>query len=73
MDADPSMQEVTVTFLHPHGPSKSFHYPSTPDILTLHISDLLTSVDPNTSTGRCYILTAKEMDAATKPLMLHTI
>ena len=25
---DPSMQEVTVTFLRPHGPSRSFHYPS---------------------------------------------
>ena len=25
MDADPSVQEATVTFLHSHGPSKSFH------------------------------------------------
>ena len=67
-ETDPSMQEVTVTFLHPHGPSRG-HFTiqaSTPDILTS--VDLLTSVNPNTSTGRCY--TTKEMDAATKALYI---
>jgi hypothetical protein len=71
LKTDPELQEVTVTFLHPHGPSKSFSYPDPADVLTVHISDLLTSVDLKTYTGRTYILTDKEMDTATKALYSH--
>ena len=60
-----------VTFLHPHGPSKSFSYPDPADVLILHISDLLISVDPKTYTGRSYHLTDKEMNTATKALYSH--
>ena len=40
---DPEMQEVTLSFLHPHGPSRSFVYPHRANILTVHISDIVTS------------------------------
>ena len=38
------MQEVTLSFLHPRGPSRSFLYPHKADMsmLTVHISDILT-------------------------------
>ena len=68
---DPEMQEVTLSFLHPHGPSKSFYYPHKPDILTVHISDILTLVDPVTSTGRTYSLTDNEMDSTAHALLSH--
>ena len=51
---DPEMQEVTLSFLHPRGPSRSFVYPHKADILTVHISDILTLVEPTTYTGRTY-------------------
>ena len=38
----PEMQEVTLSFLHPRGPSRSFLYPHKADILAVHISDILT-------------------------------
>ena len=41
---DPEMQEVTLSFLHPRGSSRSFVYPHKADILTVHISDILTFV-----------------------------
>ena len=68
LKTDPGLQEVTVTFLHPRGPSKSFSYPDPADVLTVRISDLLISVNPKTYTGQTYILTDKEMDTATKAL-----
>ena len=68
LKTDPGLQEVTVTFLHPRGPSKSFSYPDSADVLTVHISDLLISINPKTYTGRTYILTDKELDTATKAL-----
>ena len=40
LKTDPELQEVTVTFLHPHGPNKSFSYPDPADILIVHISEL---------------------------------
>ena len=68
--SDPEMQEVTLSFLHPRGPSRSFVYPHRADILTVHISDIMTFVEPTTYTGRTYTLT--EMDSATQALENHT-
>ena len=48
---NPEMQEVTLSFLHPRGPSRSFLYP---DILTVHI---MSFVEPTTYPGRTYTLT----------------
>ena len=60
--------EVRLTFLHLHGPSHSFRYPRVQDILTILISDVLTTVDPRTATGCVYTLTQKESGTASKKL-----
>ena len=65
---NPEMQEVTLSFLHPRGPSRSFLYPHKADILTVHISVILTFVEPTTYPGRTYTLTDNEMDRATQAL-----
>ena len=39
--------------------------------LTVHISDILTFVEPTTYTGRTYTLTDNEMDSATQALEDH--
>ena len=70
--SDPEMQEVTLSFLHPRGPSRSFVYPHRADILTAHISDIMTFVESTTYTGRTYTLTDNEMDSATRALENHT-
>lgn len=59
-----------VSFLHPHGPAKSnCTYPAVPDILRVHRSDILTTVDPLTATGRVYILTKAETENANRKLL----
>ena len=66
LDADNN--DVRVTLLHPHGPSPSFKYPCTQDIVSVPISQILIKVDPRTTTGRVYTLTQKESRAATEKL-----
>ena len=59
---NPEMQEVTLSFLHPRGPSRSFLYSHKADILTVHISDILTFVEPITYPD---ILTDNENNTST--------
>ena len=66
-------EQVRVSFLHPHGPSRSFKYPARPDISTIPVEDVLTIVDPRTATGHTYTLTQREMQAATEKLNLWNI
>ena len=35
---DPTM---TLSFLHPRGPDRSFHFPHKADILTVHLTDIM--------------------------------
>ena len=58
--------EVELNFLHPHGPSRSFSYPTPPDKLVMSAQDILTVVDPKTVTGRVYTLSSDEMATATR-------
>jgi hypothetical protein len=58
-------EEVELNFLHPHGPSRSFSYPSPPDILVISTNDILTAVDPTTVTGRMYRPSSDETAMAT--------
>ena len=67
MDSDNS--KVKLTFLHPHGPARSYKYPATLDILTVTVSEILAKVDPRTATGRVYTLTKQENDLATKKFL----
>ena len=57
--------EVKVSFLHPAGPSPSFTYPTHPDVLVVKNDQILTTVDPVTSTGRTYQLPTVQMEKAT--------
>lgn len=61
LDKDEELDELKVTFLHPHGPSSSFSYPSKPDVLWVPLMDVLCSVEPLTPTGRTYVLTKKDI------------
>jgi hypothetical protein len=61
-------EEVEVTFLHPHGPSKSYKYPTKTDNLGISIHDILTMVNPSTATGRMYTLSQTEMTTASAAL-----
>ena len=66
LETDKVNAEVKVTFMHPRGPSRSFKYPSQPDILIVPSSDILTKVDAKTATGRTYTLSRKESKLATQ-------
>ena len=70
LQVDEDSEQVNVSFLHPHGPSRSFKYPAKPDILNISVRDVLTRVDPRTARGRTYTLTQKETRAATEKLNL---
>ena len=63
LDVNIENAEVTVSFC----PSTSFKYPSTPDIVTLQTSDILTKISPK-SASRIYTVTQKEKKAATVKL-----
>lgn len=60
--------EVEVSFLHPHGPSRSFKYPHPTDILIMSCQDILSTVEPRTITGRSYTLSDEEVTTAAKRL-----
>ena len=56
----PTTKEVQLSFLHPEGPARSYHYPHTPDIILVDSRDVLHVVDPTTVTGRAYSLTQRD-------------
>jgi hypothetical protein len=64
--------EVKLSFLHPHGPSASFVYPSQPDVLIVDASDVLMIANPVTITGRTYTLTKSETGKAKQFNTVHT-
>ena len=53
--------EITVSFLHPHGPSTSFTFPSHADILSVSSREVKAILNPQTATGRTYTLSRAEM------------
>ena len=68
----PDTEEVKVSCLEPAGPARSFVYPQTQDILVIPASDVLTLVDPLTSsTARCYRLSDTESLKASRALQLR--
>ncbi len=68
LETDKDNAEVKVTFLHPQGPSRSFKYPSSPDILIIPSTNILTTVNARTVTGRIYTLSKNESKIATEKL-----
>ena len=66
MQTIPDSNEVEVSFLHLHGPSKSFIYPDQSDVLVISSEDILNKVIPTTATGRVYATSSVTITAATK-------
>ena len=55
--------QISLTLLHPPGPSRSYKYPDVPVIVTLPLTEILIKVCPRNRTGRVYTLTQKETKA----------
>ena len=68
LETDTEDLEVKVSFLCPNEPAHSFRYPCIPDILRVTTTDVLTIVDPRTTTGRVYTITQKESKSALEKL-----
>ena len=69
LEKDAENAELKVTLLHPHGPSRSFRYPSIPDITVLPLVNIITLVNPRTTTGRTYTILQKDTRAASSKLI----
>ena len=65
---DSDNSEVKLSLLHPHGPARSFKYPPSPNVINMALADVLTIVEPRTTTGRVYTLTQRQSKAATEML-----
>ncbi len=52
LQTDVITSQVTLSYLEPPGPAKSFKFPAKEDRLHVPSSDILTLVDPVTETGR---------------------
>ena len=53
-------EEMHLNFLHPHGPSRSYFFPQRCDTLHVHISNVITHVEPTNDTGRTYRISPEE-------------
>ena len=60
--------EVKISYVHPHGPNPSLFCPRGVEILVIDTSDVLTSLDAKTTTGRTYMLSDDESQRATLTL-----
>ena len=49
---DQREREVTINFINPCGPARSFTYPERPDNLVVGMGDILTTAHHTTATGR---------------------
>ena len=57
-----------LSLLSPNGPSRWYRYPPTPNIFLASITDILTVVEPRTTTGCSYSLAQNESKTATLKL-----
>ena len=69
LENDSGNGEVKLSLLSPNGPSRWYHYPPTPNIFLAPIlTDILTVVEPRTTTGCSYSLAQNESKTATLKL-----
>ena len=68
LENDSSNGEVKLSLLSPNGPSRWYRYPPTPNIFLAPITDILTVVEPRTTTGCSYSLAQNESKTATLKL-----
>ena len=66
----PQSNEVSVNFLHQHGPSLSYFYPRRPDSFVVDVDDILVQLSPTTVTGWTYHLSEDDTERATIALQL---
>ena len=60
---DYEQKDIKVKFMHPHGPTTHFYWPSRDDICFVPVDKILTRVSaPVTATGRSYNLNVKDYD-----------
>jgi len=53
--------DIQVTFMHPHGPAKSFKWPSKPDVCWVPLEGILSVLRPPvTSNGRQYYIDKRD-------------
>lgn len=70
LDKNFNSGEVTVKFLHPHGPSPSFTFPPREDMLLVSLIDILTTVNASTVNGRTYTISKSEEKHVSELLVL---
>ena len=64
-------QDVQVNFLHPHGPSRSFHWPTRRDICWVSLTEIICLIEaPGTATGRTYNISEAELLNINKQFLL---
>ena len=64
METYPSSKEAKLKFLHPKGPSPSFKFPKTDDVLIVGCTNILMKANPTIPTGRVYKLDNAEIEEA---------
>ena len=60
LGSNPEKKEVTMNFLHPHGPRQFFSFRDPPDIFTVDLNYPLLAVEPKTTTGQSYFIISKD-------------
>lgn len=63
-EIDVTSKDVLIKFLHPHYPSRSFHWPSREDLCWVPNTHILRSIKtPTTATGRQYQICIEDVSA----------
>ena len=62
-------RQVTLSLLRPSGPSRSFRYPRTPEIITVPLFRVVLFVEPRTTTGRTYTIPQTVRNSHLKAVM----
>ena len=65
--------QISLTLLHPPGPSRSYKYPDVPVIVALPLTEILIKVCPRSRTKRVYTLTHKETKATADKFETRTV
>ena len=64
LEKDEEQEDLRIKFMHPHGPSPSFVWPSTEDLCWVLYNHILCKIDsPITTTGRSYTISETDMVA----------
>ena len=59
----PDQREVKINFMHSCGPSRRFAFPAVQNVWVIDTSDILSQVEPTTSSGRTYTVSKKKLSS----------